>query len=272
MLIPQAIKDQDFQIKFRGYDAIEVKSYLELLAEDFFDLLEQNRIYEEQIESFAAERERLETEILTGQEKNDQVQAEIKDGCKAKEEELEELKAQFEEVKTTLKKLKEENSFFSKNIVELEEQLNSDKEATAREHEEVEKLSSKLEQSEEKNRELIKEGLDFKTTILAAQKFADNLKETSELEALLLMDKVKADVEHVRNEANKELAHLPMEIEKLQQRKIEVRDELKAILSSYLENLNVFSGPDDGTRENDITDLFQKIQLGDGETPDSDGS
>jgi DivIVA domain-containing protein len=51
MLTPQAIKDQDFQIKFRGYDSIEVKAYLELLAEDFFELTEQNRLQAEELES-----------------------------------------------------------------------------------------------------------------------------------------------------------------------------------------------------------------------------
>ena len=42
-ITPQAIKDQEFQVKFRGYDAIEVKAYLELLAEEFFELHEQIR-------------------------------------------------------------------------------------------------------------------------------------------------------------------------------------------------------------------------------------
>ena len=59
MLTPQAIKDQEFQIKFRGYDAIEVKAYLELLAEDYFELSEQNRIHVEEIESLVAEQKSL---------------------------------------------------------------------------------------------------------------------------------------------------------------------------------------------------------------------
>ena len=42
-ITPQAIKDQEFQVKFRGYDTLEVKAYLELLAEEFFELHEQNR-------------------------------------------------------------------------------------------------------------------------------------------------------------------------------------------------------------------------------------
>ena len=65
MLTPQAIKDQEFQVKFRGYDSIEVKAYLELLAEDFFELTEQNRTQEEEIESLRAEQEALSREKET---------------------------------------------------------------------------------------------------------------------------------------------------------------------------------------------------------------
>ena len=50
MLTPQSIKDQEFQTKFRGYEPIEVKAYLELLAEDFFELTEKNRVQAEEIE------------------------------------------------------------------------------------------------------------------------------------------------------------------------------------------------------------------------------
>jgi len=36
-ITPQAIKDQEFRVKFRGYDEIEVKAYLELIAEEFLN-------------------------------------------------------------------------------------------------------------------------------------------------------------------------------------------------------------------------------------------
>lgn len=32
-ITPQAIKDQEFQVKFRGYDTVEVKAYLEPSAQ-----------------------------------------------------------------------------------------------------------------------------------------------------------------------------------------------------------------------------------------------
>jgi len=270
MLTPQAIKDQEFQIKFRGYDAIEVKSYLELLAEDYFELHEQNRVQAEEIESLETEQERLENEVRLGQENSEAIQYEIQDGYKQRNEEIEELKKQVEEFKESIAQLEEENDSYSEKIAELLKQRSSESQTTAVDLGEVEKLRSKLEIVEEKNRELIKEGLDFKTTILAAQKFADNLRETSEQESRDLMVQAKAEVEKFRNEANEELARLPREIEALQQKKVQVREELASVLNLYLENLDVFPEVEREAWEDDQSDLFQTIQLSDGEDVDLD--
>ena len=59
-ITPQAIKDQEFQTKFRGFDPIEVKGYLELVAEEFFELLEKVRQQEEEIEVLSQEKGLLE--------------------------------------------------------------------------------------------------------------------------------------------------------------------------------------------------------------------
>ncbi len=103
MLTPQAIKDQEFQIKFRGYDAIEVKAYLELLAEDFFELTEQNRVQVEEIEALQAEqeslirdKETLAVEVKESQDNADGIQSDIEEGYKHKDLEIEELKNKLE--------------------------------------------------------------------------------------------------------------------------------------------------------------------------------
>jgi len=277
MLTPQAIKDQEFQIKFRGYDAIEVKSYLELLAEDYFELHEQNRVQAEEVESLVTEQEillkeqeRLENEVRLGQENNEEIQYEIQDGYKQKNEEIEELKKQVEEFKVTVAQLEEENDSYSEKIAELVKQRSLESQTMVVEEGELGKLRDKLELAEEKNRELIQEGLDFKTTILAAQKFADNLRETSEQESHALMAQAKADAEKFRKEAKEELAHLPKEIDALQKKKMEVREELEAVLHLYLENLDVFPEIKRESWEDDQSDLFQSIQLSDGEDLDLD--
>ncbi|MDR0476878.1 MAG: DivIVA domain-containing protein [Desulfobulbaceae bacterium] len=48
-ITPQTIKDQEFQTKFRGYDIIEVKAYLDVVAEEFFNLLEAKQRQDEEV-------------------------------------------------------------------------------------------------------------------------------------------------------------------------------------------------------------------------------
>ena len=59
MITPQIIKDQEFQTKFRGYDPIEVKAYLDLIAEEFFDLQERCRLQIDDLQAFHEEKKSL---------------------------------------------------------------------------------------------------------------------------------------------------------------------------------------------------------------------
>ncbi len=274
MLTPQAIKDQDFQIKFRGYDAIEVKAFLELLAEDFFELTEQNRIHSEEIESLRSdmeflrqEKESLAAEVRLGRENAEGIQSQIDQGLKHKDEEISQLRVVAEEAEARAASQNDENFSLRNKLSELEARLAGDAGTSIMEKAEIEKLRSKIEVLEEQNKELKQQGLDFKTTILAAQKFADSLRRSSEEEAERLMEKARADVQRYRTEANAELARLPKEIEKLHQQRIKVREELRAMLQSYLEALEIFPDKELSEREDDLSDLFQSILLPDDDSP-----
>lgn len=274
MLTPQAIKDQDFQIKFRGYDAIEVKAYLELLAEDFFELNEQNRLQMEEIDSLRTKRDVLQKEVdglaaevrLT-RENAEGIQAAIDSRFQMKDKEIADLREQVEGARTAAQALEDENRSLQRKVTDLDNKLAGGVGATIHDHAEIGKLNSKIVLLEEQNQELKQQGLDFKTTILAAQKFADNLRQTSEEEALKMMEKAKADVQRFREEANAELSRLPKEIEKLHQQRVKVREELRAMLHSYLEALEIFPGHEKTDKEDDLSDLFESILL-----PDDDGS
>ncbi len=276
MLTPQAIKDQDFQIKFRGYDSIEVKAYLELLAEDFFELTEQNRLQAEELESLKTEveflqreKESLAAEVRLGRENAENVQGTIDEGFRLRDEEIAILKAAMEEAAAARTALEEENLSLRENLRQLQETLDSDSAGSRQDQSEVEKLRGRVALLEEQNAELKQQGLDFKTTILAAQKFADTLRSTSEEEARQIMEKARADVERFRNEANAELERLPREIERLHKERLRVRDELKAMLHSYLEALDVFPDKDAATRDDDLSDLFESILLPEDENGES---
>ncbi len=278
MLTPQAIKDQDFQIKFRGYDAIEVKAYLELLAEDFFELTEQNRLQADEIESLRTEREVLQrekdnlaAEMRLSQENAEAIQSQIDQGYKHKDQEINELQAEFQTAQVSASTLAEENRAFRQKVDELEEKLAGGLGSSIHEQAAIEKLRARIEILEEQNRELKQQGLDFKTTILAAQKFADNLRQTGEEDGKRMMEQARADVQKFREEAQAELSRLPKEIEKLNQQRIKVRDELRSILRSYLEALEIFPDQEEATeKEDDLSDLFQKILLPEDEAANSE--
>ncbi len=265
MLTPQAIKDQEFNIKFRGYDAIEVKAYLELLAEDFFELTEQNRIQGEELESYAADLGSMQKrkdgpagEGEGGDDDSEDIRFELDDDPKAKDQQISDLKAELEKLQETVTTLEKENKEYLDKMAEMEEKVA-----------ENEVLRGKIAVVEEQNKELKKEGLDFKTTILAAQKFADNLRKTSEEDALKLMEEAIDDVEKFRSEAHAELARLPKEIDELKQKKNQVREELRAILQTYLDELDTQASELMG-KDDDLADLFQTILLPEKEDADMD--
>ena len=269
MLTPQSIKDQEFQTKFRGYEPIEVKAYLELLAEDFFELTEQNRIQAEEIESLQAEKEALEAgrdalagELRIAQESAEGAHAEIQESCKHKDQEIAALKVQLEEMNKSVAALEEENASFLEEVATLEEALTSGEGTSKQGEAELAKLRGKIELLEEKNQELKQEGVDFKTTILAAQKFSDSLRQSSQEEARTIIDDARVEIEKFRKDAEAELARLPKEIEELQQRKMKVRKDLEKTLYGYLEALEE-KPRESAAKADDSSDLFQSIQLPD---------
>ena len=270
MLTPQAIKDQEFQVKFRGYDAIEVKAYLELLAEDFFEVTEQNRVQEEEIEALQAEQESLvrdkqalAEEIKASQDNADGIQSDIEEGYKHKDREIEELKDKLEAAEKKVEELEEENKKQIDKIEELEEQLTGDLGLSKQDQLELEKLRARVVVLEEQNSELKQEGVDFKTTILAAQKFSDNLRETSEAEAAQLMENARLEVESYKAESEAELAHLPKEIDELKAQKDKVKEELKNTLLAYLHALDESPSEANPSKDDDLSDLFQSIDIPD---------
>ena len=275
MLTSQAIKDQEFQVKFRGYDTIEVKAYLELLAEDFFQLTEQSQVQAEEIESLLAvqealqmEKEAVAEEAKANQENSDSIQANIDEGYQSRDQEIEQLKAQVTELEEANASLKEEKEVLSLTVEELEEKLTGDKAGATESQTELEKLRGRLALLEEQNEQLKQEGLDFKTTILAAQKFADNLRKTSEDDAKRMLDEAHAEVEKFRSEAEAELTRLPKEIEALKKKKERVRDEVRAQLLNCLDTLDEVLEGAVAEQDDELSNLFESIQIPDDENLD----
>ncbi len=268
-ITPQLIKDQEFEVKFRGFDPIEVRDYLETLADEFFELQEQVK---EQIDELEALRETNETSdtykasLETDMEFTRKVSEELKDGCTQKEEKIKDLTAELEELQLRIADMEQENSEHDEELSADQARIGEAEKALKISETEKERLQSKVEILQEQNEDLKKEEVDFKSTLAAAQRFAEDLKEKSREEADGMIAEANGTIEKIRDDAQAELERLPREIEELKKIKGEVKGDLKTTLASYLETIEVFYPEEDadertGSGAADGDELFQKIEL-----------
>ena len=274
-ITPQAIKDQEFQVKFRGYDAIEVKAYLELLAEEFFELhearsrqeeeydelQEQHKALQEENDRLAEETREREKEMAGNSQRLEEKDGEI-GGLKEKIDKFEaDARAAEEKTEKELKAFSEREGGLLAEIEELKQQLQGEKDKAAEQLREKDKLQTEISFLERQIADLRTDDVEFKSTIVAAQKFADDVKNKAEEEAFKLIEEAQEEVEMFRKEAEERLSSLPIQIEELEARKIRVRDELRNILHSYLEQLDDETHGAAPNNGEDMSDLFLSIPL-----------
>ncbi len=260
-ITPQAIKDQEFQVKFRGYDTVEVKAYLELIAEEFFELLEQVRqqideldVIVEERDSLQADKRKLKEELAATQGSSEEIQSVFAE----RDSELAALRGEIASLKREITVLEKKSSAKDRELAEAQSKVKRWEQSAQAEKERNDRLAAKIDTLEKQNEELRSEEIDFKSTLMAAQQFTSDLKRKSEKEAREIIDRAKADAEKLRQETFSELASYPAEIERLKTMRDKVRDDLEEILRLTLENLDVFR--EEGEQE-DYGELFQKIQL-----------
>ncbi|WP_136808048.1 DivIVA domain-containing protein [Desulfosediminicola flagellatus] len=284
-ITPQAIKDQEFQVKFRGYDSIEVKAYLELLAEEFFELHELRRKQEEEYAELYEENQALKQEkdslVEEGREQVERSVASVQE-FQEKDEAIAVLEEKVAELQTKIEGSEQEKTLqqeawerqeseLREEIDRLKEGLDDKQTAVSETSSEAEKLRAQIEILEAQINELKQEEIDFKSTIIAAQKFSDDLRAKSQEESARLLEQARDEVETFRREAEEELASLPVQIEKLQKKKAQVREDLRAVLNSYLEQLDVATDVAAVDNDEDLSDLFQSISLN-GDDIDTDAA
>lgn len=262
---PQIIKDQEFQLKFRGYDPVEVTAYLDGIAEEFFELQERCRLQVDDLQVLHEEREELERQ-------NNSLQASSAEARKMAEElrqsglRIEQQLAvsikEAEGLHTRVGRLEEEKKVHAEALTGAEARIHEGQETLLQERAEKESLRRKIELMDQQQREAKKDEVDFKSTLAAAQQFCDAMKEKSQQQAEQLLDAARAEIENLSRTAHAELARLPAEIKALQDKREEVRKVLRATLESYLQDLDILpGGQDEQDRGREIDDLFQKIQI-----------
>ena len=260
-ITPQAIKDQEFQVKLRGYDTVEVKAYLELIAEEFFELLEQVRqqvddldVIVEERDALRGERDRLQNELASIRDSSE----EIKSESAQRDSRLVALQDEIAKLKTDIVTLETQNSGKDQDLAAAETRIKKSLDALEVEKERNDKLNRRLQDLEKQNEELRSEELSFKSTLVAAQQFTADLKEKSEQEAKEIVDKARADADQLRQDTAAELASYPAEIERLKNLRNKVREDLEGLLRSALQKLEVFKETEG---ENDFGELYEKTQV-----------
>lgn len=276
-ITPQAIKDQEFQSKFRGYDTVEVKAYLELVAEEFFELLEKMRQQEQDLAELQQEKElgeevkkSLENDIEASQRKVEELRQDLAD----RDEKLEELKKDQEEMQTALDDFEQERSELEDEVSAAEGRVSEIEDLLQQSKASSEGLRNKVEMLEEQNQELKKAEVDFKQTIGAAQRFADDLtsrtreeaeaiRSESEERASESLQAARLEIENLRLEAYASLSRLPEEIERLSKQRTEIREDLRALLAKHLEEVNSYPDLDLEVKKYDYDELFPQAGLPD---------
>jgi cell division septum initiation protein DivIVA len=273
-ITPQLIKDQEFEQKFRGCDPLEVRDYLEVVANEFFELQEQCAEQFEELETLREAKENSEKytgSLETDMEFTRKVSDELKDSCTQKEEKLKNLTREVEELQLSLADTKQEDTEHDEEVSSMEAMIEEVEEALKESEKERNILTSKIEILKEQNEEIRKDEVNFKSTLASAQLFAEDLKEKSKIEAEEMISTAHAEIEKIRGDAQEELERLPREIEVLQKKKSAVKVDLKATLEGYMETIDVFVLDDEGTSGKQATvettdtdgssELFQSIEI-----------
>ncbi|MDO9040828.1 MAG: DivIVA domain-containing protein [Desulfocapsaceae bacterium] len=264
MITPQIIKDQEFQSKFRGYDPVEVKAYLDLIAEEFFDLQERCRLQIEDLQASHEEKEIIEQQKISfeaSSAESRKMAEELRQAGLQMEQKLAAQAKELEGFRSWITNLEREKKGLEEALSDAEERIRKAEKAVVQEKVEKEALARKIELMEEQQRDAKKDEVDFRSTLAAAQQFCDAMKEKSKEQAGQLLDATRGEIEQIRAAAHAELSRLPGEIAALQQKREEVRKVLRATLETYLQNLDIFHVADENSPERENDDLFQKIQI-----------
>lgn len=77
----------------------------------------------------------------------------------------------------------------------------------------------------------------LKNTIISAQKMAEDFKETARKEADNIVADARVRAEKILFDAEKRVSELTSELVKISGKAVEIRESVKALLSSFLENI-----------------------------------
>lgn len=214
-LTPQDIQQQKFKTRFRGFDANEVESFLNEVADNFLALLHENTRLNERLAEVEKQYEHLLDEQRKMQANIDSarnIADELKKKGRQEAEALiarakEEIKAKHEEINRERAKIKERKE---KSLREAAALIARAKEEIKAKHEEVDRERAKIEAE----------------------------KAQSQQEAEKLLAGAREEFKTRQQGAEATLTATQAEINEYNAMKAKIREELRALLSRYLKQLD----------------------------------
>lgn len=261
-ITPQSIKDAEFQVKLRGFDKSEVRTYLEYVAEEYLVLLEKL----ERLERYGQNLDQANKKIKHENKvyKNEIVEA---------QNEINELKVQYQQEKkrtekqdqesettgNTLSQLEKENRILAKKLRLADARIKETKSTLVQEKTKKEKLLQRINFLEKQNKSNRKEEEELRQTLAAAYKFSEETIQKSEEQASDIFNRARLEIERLRSEAQEELASYPREIKRMKQEYDKVKEQLRLIVGQYLKGLESESIDEIRVDENEQEDSDQDI-------------
>lgn len=260
-ITPQNIKDTEFRTKMRGYDVVEVRTFLERIAEEYLGHIEQEKDRERRISELRDENDRLlaenegwANEVARSREANEQLTEEHR----LQKEQYEKQKRKIKTCQLTIDRLQQENLDILSKFGLVQKRLKGMKTIVVKERTLNKKMLNKIHSLESQNEQAKKEEAYLKKTLAAANKFSEDLIQKSEQQASDIFNSTRREIERLRSEAKEELAYFPTEIKRMKEEYDMVRNQLRTIVSQYLESLDSNIAKEKSHQEGKQESLFRE--------------
>ena len=236
-ITPQSIKDAEFQLKMRGYDQVEVRAYLERVAEDYLKLIEELGRQAKGVKVLTLENKQLRQNGKSGEQEISAVQVafnNLKKECQQERQVVDKQKDALAALGQMVDQLEGEKRAVSQKLGRAETKIQKLMTEMSQERMRSKKNFHRFQQLEKKQKNTAKEELELKKTLAAAQKFSEEMIQKSEQQASEVLGQARLEIEKIRREAREELAYFPAEIKRMKAEHRRVKEQLQAVVKSYL--------------------------------------
>ncbi len=253
------VLQQTFAVKFRGYDRLDVDSYLEIVAQEMerlnshtMTLIDDLRATQQELSLLQKQKDNINEALITVQKLTGEVQkkaqAEAERLMKETRDKAREIvtqsQTQIQAQKDEITRMRERAESEARNCVdaarqEAERITNEAQEQASKSHEEADSITS---QAQDQARALIEDSRcqadaildEARTKSTAAQEEADRIRAQAAQEAQTIIDKERAESEHMQEDLQRSHTKLQDELAVLTQQKNQFETSFRALIETHL--------------------------------------